>query len=1721
VHPAKYVLRFTTLLLLITLVALPAYSATVAWINPAGGNWNNTANWSTGTVPTVGDIVYINLDGTYVVTLDMNPTINSLTIGGFSGTQTLRMTSWYVNVTGTTTINENGVLDITSSELRTTGDFILNNYGLVELDNSDIQHKVNNYGDMLLSRTCAFDRSFLNDTNATFTIQGTSGGSAYLTVDTNFTNRGTIDLTTVWPPTTTTARITVNKGSLVNEATGTINALIGDGFSTISGRSLYAQVDNAGTITSNTNFSIYKEGADHVNTGTYHVYDGTLTFTTTGTASSFSHTGTIETDAAGTFVCAADTVAWPSGTITNNGVVSFPGAVVSFTPKWTNYGRLQITGTGSVLNLTDSLINEGTVLLDVGTLAGSPILNKDSFLVVDGTVDVDVRNEGVMRVNETPTINGTYVSVPGSKIIAEATTSRMCILAFANAFTNHGEIELTQADYQTAYISLLTVTDTLINASDGTITTTAGAGSPTGDRYIACLMHNEGTINVEDAPLYISNGASHQLNSGTININGSNLNCYDDFTNTGTIAVDSGHYFFQHTDNFHTSTGGFTGLGTVSFLNDTLFVSGAATNAAIISVGGAHVANSGSLTNTGSIRFSAATGSGSGTLTNQGSVEMISSTLSGTVANEGLLTATLTNTISGILTNGFDDTVIVSGSSSGSGTLTVTNGITNYGHIDLTSDQANGTTTATLNVTNNSLTNSAAGTIRSEAGSSTGGERTLGAQLVNQGTVTTHGIKLVLEKSSANHSNSGTIDLGTAAVDVNLTGAGGSFSNTGIIHFQNMMTMTFDQGTFANATTGQITGSGSLNTYATTFTNDGRVSPGDSPGTINMQANDFPMASNAQIDIEIAGLTVITEHDRVYCTQNAAYGGVLNIELIDGYIPAVDDSFKVLNYNARTSNFLAILGLNQLGVEFDTNFVADGMYLVTKSITNDPPVITGMPATLSFENDTTALMGIWNYASDDYNNDSNLTYDFTVSNDSLVYELNAAGFLILSATGGFTGDVTLILTVTDWHGATAVDTTIVTVIDPNTAPVLAGVPDSTTFDADSSLNLYVWGYVTDAESHDSLLDYTFSVTNDSLVFAYDTSMGVLTVSSISGYNGSPWLNMTVADPEGAEAEDSIKFIITYNFPPVIAGLPDSVDFRADSNHYFNIWGSVTDVELHDSLLTYDFTVSNDSLQTVWVATTGYLVLSSVTGFVGDGSLFITVTDTGGLAAVDTIFATVRAIPNAAPVFSLPDTATFQNGSTLSFTIWDYVEDVATDDSLLTYGFSVTNDSVNWSFFPTSGLTQITADSGFVGTADLIVTATDPEAAVGADTMVIEVIPQPNTAPVVSLPDSLSFTTGSTLGFSLWNFVTDAESADSLLTYTIVTSNDSLDYAFTAATGMLALNDDPAWTGTALLIVTVEDPGGASDVDTTVITVTTEPNTYPVITGLPDSISLRVDSTYEIDLYAAVLDAETNDSMLTYTFSRDVVALEQEWNDTTGTVTLIVNSMLATDTVAHFYIQVDDPGMLSAYDTIVVSIHQVPNTPPVVDLPDSLEFNADTSATLNIWSMVTDDDHDTLMYYAFSASNDSLERSWNAATGVLTVSATAGFSGDAILRLAVTDPDSVVALDSCFVTIHPILSVEDPELLPDDFALSQNYPNPFNPNTVIEYSLPVQAYVTLTVFNVLGQEVTRLAEGSKGAGTHTVTWNGTDIRGRMVTSGAYFYRLEAGDFKATRKMLLLK
>jgi hypothetical protein len=150
----------------------------------------------------------------------------------------------------------------------------------------------------------------------------------------------------------------------------------------------------------------------------------------------------------------------------------------------------------------------------------------------------------------------------------------------------------------------------------------------------------------------------------------------------------------------------------------------------------------------------------------------------------------------------------------------------------------------------------------------------------------------------------------------------------------------------------------------------------------------------------------------------------------------------------------------------------------------------------------------------------------------------------------------------------------------------------------------------------------------------------------------------------------------------------------------------------------------------------------------------------------------------------------------------------------------------------------------------------------------------------------------------------------------------------------------------------------------------------------------------------------------------------------------------------------------------------------------------------------------------------------------------GFTNDDIISLAVRDENTASVLvrgttsdgtaTTTMITVssEPLAVDDNNNIIPSEYSLEQNFPNPFNPSTVIRYQLPYARYVTLKVYDVLGNEVTTLVNENKPAGTYSEEFT---INNAKLSSGVYYYQLRAGDpstgsgqsFVESKKMILLK
>ncbi|MCK6486530.1 MAG: thrombospondin type 3 repeat-containing protein, partial [Phycisphaerae bacterium] len=1004
----------------------------VYWINPAGGNWSTPGNWSGGAVPGAGDNAFIVLDGTYTVTMDVNPSIASLTLGAASGTQTLTMAGRTLTLNGpaASAVNANGVIRIlsgTGSNIGNTGAFSIAAGGKLRIEAGPgstsgtltVSAGFTNVGTIEMIHTGASGHSVtLNLTTGTLMNTGTinalpsAAGSRILNAQ--VTNTGTINVqhaTTI----DNLTRVFDSTGGVIDVAAGKVLTItagetrLGSGAQLIgTGTISFASAPNTVTLSSDLTHqpggagvqftfsgTVTVQGPGRLtNQGTFTLTDDTVTAPLTneglviltpgsismiasaagmfnneaaGTvrieggasaravltiANGFTNDGTIElvnTSAtgnfdgrlnvtAGTLVNAGRIDALPGGSATsprildaqidNQGALNVQqpttivntgrvltctagvidvaaGKVLTITAGETRLGSgTQVTGTGTIdfaaapstLTLGSDLTHQpggaGVQFTFSGTVTvNGPgrLTNEGTLALTSDTVNAPLTNGGQLTVAPTvSTVAGpadNFVNEPAGTLRIESSNGTIATLNVANGFTNAGTIVLiTSSGGNSPHLNVTTAGQTLTNAATGVIRAETGTGGvPTLDAQITNLGMIDVQHNVEiDNPARVFDSTS-----GSIAVAGGK---------TLTVAGGESRFGFG-TMLLGSGTIDFSGTSILALLSDFTHQPGCA---------GVKLTFNGTVTV-----------NGPGTLVNEGALTLTNDTVNAPLTNRGRLVAAggINNVIASPAAQFFNEATgscssmsvlrVEAGPGSSNGTLTVSAGFTNSGTIELIHTGTSGHT-ATLNVTTGTLTNT--GIIRALPSASASSQRVLNAQLDNQGTLEVNQATSV-NKSSAQHASSGTINVTGGNLTITQSGTTPSFTNTGTIDIFATRSLIVSGGTIANSGAGVVRGTGTLSlTGGAVLSNAATFRPGTSPGILSVSGA-YPQTAAGTLDIELGGLTAGVEYDRLAVSGVATLAGTLNVTRLGGFEPVLNDSFTVMTWLLRTGTFTTLNGL--------------------------------------------------------------------------------------------------------------------------------------------------------------------------------------------------------------------------------------------------------------------------------------------------------------------------------------------------------------------------------------------------------------------------------------------------------------------------------------------------------------------------------------------------------------------------------------------------------------------------------------------------------------------------------------------------------------------------------------------------------------------------------------------------------------------------------------------
>jgi len=840
----------------------------------------------------------------------------------------------------TVTVNGTGVLTFTQSAgtLDNQGGLLISDErfvfsggeitgNVVVLDDGELTMGVNAVGAVELRRTVEYSGN-IGSGAAVTVLGGPNDRDAVLDADNGFSNSGTITLVSEDPDDyARAARLLIRNGTLTNNVDGIINVDAGDGGS----RALTASLTNNGTINVNTDVSLNRTSAVYTNNAAFNVAPGaTVTYGGGGTPHFTQAGGTLSNE--GAFVV-GKRFDFAGGQITGDAVVLEHNSELNITA--TGAGAFELHGTvdctGDVasgqsltvvggyagssgrLDANDGFTNSGTITLTSqsdshgatlfigsGTLTNNAggIINVNTGDGGSRALTASLANNGTINVNTDVSLNRTGAVYANNATFNVAAGGAVTVGGNTPTFTqaggtldNQGTFLLSGStgrfDFTGGHITgsavVLDYCELNISATGGGAFDLRRNIDYSGDLADGQSLTLRGTASLGTSRLSADNGFS---NSGVITLT-SDTASYGASLEIGTGTLTNHVAGVVHVNEgagggrsilANLTNDGKINVNTDVTLNKTAaaYTNNAAFNVATgaaVTVGG-HTATftqaGGTLDNQGTFLLSGTNGRfnfAGGRITGN-AVIIDSSELNITTTGAGAFQFRRDIDYSGDLAS--QQALTLRGESTyGTARLSADNGFSNSGVITLTSDTAS--YGASLEIDSGQFANNTDGQLHVAAGA--GASRTLTAEFANAGLFDIDR-SLYVNRSGADHVNAGVIDLAEGAI---LEVAGGG-----------NVTLTNDAG-------GTIRGDGSLDVDDpdVSFTNEGLVSPGTSPGTLDF-SGDYVQSVTGELLIEIGGYTPGSEYDQLVVDGSADLSGLLDVALWGDFSPGVGDNFVVL-----------------------------------------------------------------------------------------------------------------------------------------------------------------------------------------------------------------------------------------------------------------------------------------------------------------------------------------------------------------------------------------------------------------------------------------------------------------------------------------------------------------------------------------------------------------------------------------------------------------------------------------------------------------------------------------------------------------------------------------------------------------------------------------------------------------------------------------------------------
>jgi len=409
--------------------------------------------------------------------------------------------------------------------------------------------------------------------------------------------------------------------------------------------------------------------------------------------------------------------------------------------------------------------------------------------------------------------------------------------------------------------------------------------------------------------------------------------------------------------------------------------------------------------------------------------------------------------------------------------------------------------------------------------------------------------------------------------------------------------------------------------------------------------------------------------------------------------------------------------------------------------------------------------------------------------------------------------------------------------------------------------------------------------------------------------------------------------------------------------------------------------------------------------------------------------------------------------------------------------------------------------------------------------------QVNDPPELQVPDDTTYYLCTEDLVSFQVCATDPDEND-----TLVLEKVSGPGTFPADTGTSPLCENLLWypssETTAEFIFKAIDKYGETDEETVMVTV--DFSDPPVVVA-PDTVLVQQEKTAEYNFTASDPDDEKLEDDAGITVDPDCGIYSAQRLSGSGTSSGEWKvSFEATNCAVGYYtveVEIEDSCGKAGVDTTIVGVQPRENNAPIVTVPENRSGIMGDTITYNAEAydpdgdLLLDNENVTVIPDCGGVAGIRISGG-GTSSGVweITFYTLGCDSGNYKVAVEIEDALGATGSDTTYMSIGKKGPTDISERSSDKitgFSLKQSYPNPFNPVCNIEYALPTDCHVTLTVYNILGQKVKILVNEYQGSGHKSVQWDGKDDQGQDVSSGLYFYRIQAGDFFQLKRMVLLK